>query len=131
MDVEKTATGLKDCAEKMGHIVDGTNMVLTEMRLQQDTLIQSQQEERIRMQELYSGERDKIRKHYGRIILALVLTIVLILGSIVGAVIYVLNRFEISDIPIGYTQNAYNEVGGDNIINDGIHFTYESDMNGN
>lgn len=122
MDVEKTASELKHCTEKLGDIAEGTNIALTEMRIQFDTMVQSQQEERIRMQELYSGERDKIRKHYGHIILALVLTIVLILGTVVGAVMYVFSNY---DIMTGYVQDLYIGNDGTNTIYDGIHFNSE------
>lgn len=106
--VTDTAEHLEKQAETVKRMAEGTNIAMAEMRLQMETLTAVHKEEKADM-----------RKHYGRIIMALILVICLIIGSIVGGVIYVLANY---DIEFGYTQNAYNEVGGDNIINDGIHF---------
>lgn len=115
----QTLTHLENTAKEIEHYTEGANMALTEMRLQFETLAEMQKEERLEQQRSFCDQMDKMRKHYGRIIAGLVVSLCLILGGIIGGTIYVLSAY---DIAFGYTQNAYNDIGGDNIINDGIHF---------
>lgn len=107
-------------AEKLKEIASGANVALTEMRLQFETMMEIQKEERLERERMYNEEKEHMRKRYGRIILGLILTICLILGSFVGGAIYLFTNF---DIAFGtYIQKP--NVGGDgnSTIYDGIHF---------
>lgn len=124
--VTKEVKNVAKKAETVVNAVDSANLALTEMRLQFDTLSEIQKEERIEYQKMHNesikeimDRHDKDIKHWKHICMALILTLTLFIGGIAGGVIYFLSNY---DIAFGYTQNAYNEVGGDNIINDGIHF---------
>lgn len=125
MDTEKNnlnsqVENLNQEAEKLKEVAIGANVALTEMRIQFETMMEMQKEERLERERMYNEEKDKMRKHYGRIILGLILTLCLILGGIIGGTIYLLTNF---DIAFGtYIQEP--NVGGDgnSTIYDGIHF---------
>ena len=91
--------------------------LIAQSMIQFDTMAEVQKEERLELNRMHNEEMDKMRKHYGRIILALILTLALLLGGIIGGVVYVLSNFEFET----YSQEAY--IGGDgtNNINDGLH----------
>lgn len=104
---------------------DDTKIALTEMRLQFETLLEMQKEERIELSKIKKEELDGLResfekqtKHLKHIIIGLILTLCLILGSIVGGAIYILANF---DIVIPYYQDAHVGGDGESNINDGIH----------
>lgn len=111
--LKNQAETVNNQAKEVKKMADGASIAMAEMRLQMETLV-----------EVHKEEKADMRKHYGRIIMALILIICLIIGSIVGGVIYVLSNYDIG--VVNYTQNAYSEVGGDNIINDGIHYDSNS-----
>lgn len=116
---QNVASKIDNHVKQANDYVSSANMAVTEMRIQFETLAEMQKEERIETQKLFKEEKDGMRKHYGRIIIGLIIALCVLIGSIAGAIIYILSNY---DIMMGYTQNAYNKVGGDNIINDGIHF---------
>lgn len=121
MDDEKMGVGI---AETIRSMTDKANAMAAETRLQFDTLVTIQKEERIEMQKLHNEDMDKLRKHYGRIIIGLIIALALFIGGLFGSVIYVLANY---DIVTGNTQDVY--VGGDgqSTINDGIHYNYDTD----
>lgn len=105
--------------------VDASNVALSEMRLQFDTLAEMQKEERIELAKIHKDEMDSMRqshekqvKHLKHIIIGLILTLCLIISGIVGSVIYVLANYDIE------TTYQYVTVGGDgeSNIHDGIHY---------
>ena len=100
--------------QKIAEMTDKANSMMAETRLQFDTLIEMQKDERIEMQKMFHEQLDKTRKHYGRIIISLVLTLVILIGGIVGTIGYILANFDI----IGTT---YQETYDSSVINDGIH----------
>lgn len=121
---------ISDEAEKLEEIASGVNVALTEMRLQFETMMEMQKEERTERERMYNEERierermhneekSEMRKHYGRIIIGLILTICLILGSIIGGAIYIFSNFDFA--VADFTQSV--DIGGDGnpIIYDGIH----------
>lgn len=125
--MEKVAENLKDNAKKLEDNArelesqsDRTNLALAEMRLQFETMMEMQKQERADMAKLHAETEDKIRKHYGRIILGLILTICLILGGIIGGAIYLFSNF---DIDFGtYIQEPTVGGNGNSTIYDGIHY---------
>lgn len=118
--MEELVNNLKDNVEKLDEVSSRTDLALTEMRLQFETMMEMQKEERIETQKMHNEEKDKMRKHYGRIIIGLILTLFLILGSIIGGTIYLVTNFEFATIEYG--QDI--QIGGDGnpTINDGIHY---------
>lgn len=92
--------------EKLNQATGEANMLATQFHLQFET-----------MAELQKTERENIHKHYGRIILGLILTLLILLGSIIGGAIYLFTNYD-----IGYFQSA--TVGGDGTANiyDGVHY---------
>lgn len=110
-------------AEKLKEIASGANVALTEMRLQFETMMEMQKEERLERERMYNDEKDKMRKHYGRIIIGLILTICLILGSIMGAAIYIFSNFEFA---FETYQDVHSDNNGTSTIYDGIHLDSNS-----
>lgn len=96
--------------------------MMAETRLQFDTLVTMQHEERIEMQKMFNEQLEKQRKHYGNIILGLIIALVILIGGIVGGAAYILSNY---DIVTGTYQEVY--VGGDgsSTIEDGIHINDE------
>lgn len=115
MDDEKMGVGI---AETIRSMTDRANAMAAETRLQFDTLVTMQKDERIEMQKLHNEDMDKLRKHYSRIIIGLILTLAIFIGGLFGAVIYFLANYEIST-------TTFQEVYDEGTINDGIHYRYD------
>ena len=120
---------MKAAAEKMENAArtlekesEGMNAYAAETRLQFDTLVQLQMQERQAIEKRHSEETKDIRKHYGRIIAGLIITLVVILGAIVGSIVYVFANYDIGVI------STYQEVdSSDNSVSniwDGIECNY-------
>lgn len=62
---------LNNKAKELEHIFEGTNMALTEMRIQFDTLCEIQKGERLEMQKIHNEEKRSIHQRYHRIIACL------------------------------------------------------------
>lgn len=119
--VTKEVKNVAKKAETVVNAVDSANLALTEMRLQFDTLSEIQKEERIEYQKMHNesireimDRHDKDIKHWKHICMALILTLALFIGGIVGAVAYVLHNYDFAYIEQGN--------GDYNTINDGIHY---------
>lgn len=117
--MEKMAKELDNRATELDDMSSRTDIALKEMRLQFETMMEMQRQERADMAKLHGEENEKLRKHYGRIILGLILTICLILGTIIGGAIYIFSNFEFT---FGTYQDVYSDNNGTATINDGIHF---------
>lgn len=105
--------------------VDASNVALSEMRLQFDTLAEMQKEERIELAKIHKDEMDSERashekqiKHLKHIIIGLILTLCLIIGGIIGCCAYVLTSFD----TFTFFQDASIGGDGESNIHDGIHF---------
>lgn len=120
--MEKAIENLNEQAEKLKHIAGSTDLAISEMRIQFETLAEMQKEERLVTQEMHNKEMESVRKHYGRIIMGLILTIVLIIGSLVGAAIYLFTNFEFT---FGSYQELHSGSNGSSTIYDGIHYDLE------
>ena len=74
-------------------------------------------EERESMRKQNIEEKESMRKHYQRIIFSISLVLLLIVGSLVGGLIYLFSNYD-----IGYEvyQEVSAEGGGDSTIEDGI-----------
>lgn len=128
--MEKAIETLQESAKELDKMAAGTNMALTEMRVQFETLASMQQQERLEIQRMHHEEiskiierNDKQLAHWKHICIALIVVIAIFIGSIIGAAVYVLNNFEFGV----FTQD--NSVGGDGSpqILDGIHINTDTD----
>lgn len=110
--------GINHLTDKVNKMTDTAEAMMAETRLQFDTLIAMQSDERKEMRHAFHEEKEKMRKHYGRIIAGLILTLVIILGAIIGGAVYIFSNYDI--------QTVYQDVnvGGDgsSTIFDGIHY---------
>ena len=68
----------------------------------------------------HAEEKDSMRKHYQRIIFSISLVLLLIVGSLVSAALYVYSNFDFKFQP-SYSQSVSAEGGGDATNEDGIH----------
>ncbi len=102
--------------EKVDSMVKEGDMLLAGANLYVTSLIESYKEERLETQRLHEKEV----RHWKHVVIALVLTLAIFIGSVVGGAIYVLTNF---DIMTGEFAQAI-DIGGDGnpIINDGIHY---------
>ena len=117
---------MKAAAEKMENAArtlekesEGMNAYAAETRLQFDTLVQLQMQERQAIEKRHSEETKDIRKHYGRIIAGLIITLMIIMGGIVGTVVHIFSTYEL--IP-SFEQTVTASGNGDSVINDGITY---------
>lgn len=126
----KAIESLNEKAEELASVTSGTNLALSEMRIQFETLAEMQKEERIETQRMHNEAVDKLMErhakeiaHWKHICIGLVVTICLIIGSLVGAAIYLVSNFEF-EFQDGYELNQNIDIGGngDPQIHDGIHF---------
>lgn len=109
---------LKTPIEGMSQQMDAA---MAEARLNMDMLLESQKEERQMIEERHSNDMEKLRKHYAKIILGLVLTLVILVGSALGGIIYVLCNYDIGIVT--YAQDVYADNGSTSTVEDGIHFS--------
>lgn len=130
--VNKVTKEVKNVAKKAENAVtaiDNANLALTEMRLQFDTMAEIQKEERLEYQKMHNEamakkdeQHEKEIKHWKHICMALILTIALFIGGLVGTAVYLLTNFEFAY----YTeQNVDSNDNSVSTINDGIHVTSE------
>lgn len=117
---------LNEKAEKLSDIVGSTDLALAEMRLQFETMMEMQKEERLASQKMHNEEKAQIQeshakeiKHWKHVVVGLILTLCLVIGGVVGTVAYFLTNFDIA--VSDYAQSI--DIGGDGnpIIYDGIH----------
>lgn len=113
----KTLDHLETAAKKIENYTEGANMALTEMRLWNDTMAEMYKEERLEQQKSYCDQMDKMRKHYGKIIVGLIIALCILISGAVGGLFYVLQNFDF----VTYYQEL-NENGGDANLYDGIHY---------
>lgn len=111
---------MSEINERISETTDKLNAMMAETRLQFDTLVTMQKDERIELQKMHHEEMEKVRKHYGKIIFGLIIALVLLLGGIIGSAIYVFSTYDFETV---YQDNY---VGGDGsaTIYDGIHYNY-------
>lgn len=113
--------------EKINQAIDVTNVATAQAAVALDTMLQLQKEKDTEylttienMDKRNIEERANIRKHYQKIILALALTLLLIIGSLIGGVVYVLSNFDF-EFGTSYSLDVSAEGGGDATNEDGIH----------
>lgn len=128
--MDKAVERLNESAKKLDEMTDVANLKLTETLLQFDTMVQAQKEERVETTRMHNEAIEKIMErhakdiaHLKHIIIGLIITICLIIGSLVGAAIYLVSNFEF-EFQDGYELNQNIDIGGngDPQIHDGIHF---------
>lgn len=99
---------------KVDEMKNRAEAMMAETRMQFDTLVTMHSDERREMRQAFQAEKDKMRKHYGRIIAGLIIALTALLGGIIGGFVYVVSNFDI----IGAT---YQETYDESQIQDGIH----------
>lgn len=115
---------LNERAKELENVTSGTNLALSEMRIQFETLAEMQKEERIETQKMHNEAVDKLMErhakevaHWKHIVIGLILVIALFVGGLIGTAVYIFSTYDF----IGLDQII--DIGGDGspIINDGIH----------
>lgn len=116
MPNNKNTTGTR-LSNEINSITARAETMMAETRLQFDTLIATQQSERMELHKMHQEEMHKVRKHYGRIIAGLIVTLAILLGGIIGGAVYIFSNYEF------HSYNQTSTVGGDgtSTINDGVH----------
>ena len=113
-----TSEKMEETAKKLDNAAKTADAVVAETRLHFDTLVQLQMEERQQSEERHAREKEQMRKHYGKIIIGLIITLFLLIGGIFGTVFYLFSDYEFA--------TAYQEqsIGGDGnpIIYDGVYY---------
>lgn len=122
---------LKMAERVMDETVSAANVAMAQSTVALDTMLQLQSDERKekdrsflealdKIEARHAEDRDKMRKHYQRIIIAISLVLFLIVGSLIGGVIYVVSNFDFEFEP-SYSLDVSAEGGGDATNEDGIH----------
>lgn len=116
---------IKMATEKINESVEKTNLLGTEMILTFDTMAQIYADkEKLLLEKMEAAEvrhveeKAGMRKHYQRIILSISLVLVLIIGSLIGGLIYLFSNYDLS---YEIYQEVSAEGGGDSTVEDGIH----------
>lgn len=126
-----------EMAEKLmneaNNAIDATNVANAQFAAAVDTILQIQKEKDSEYllaiqntENRHIEDKANMRKHYQKIILSLSLVLLLIVGSLIGGVIYVVSNFDFEFVP-SYSQDISAEGGGDATIEDGIHINDWSD----
>lgn len=122
---------LKMAERVMDETVSAANVAMAQSTVALDTMLQLQSDERKekdrsfletldKIEARHAEDREKDRKHYRKIILAMALTYSLFVGAVIGGIIYVVSNFDFGFEP-SYSQDISAEGGGDATIEDGIH----------
>lgn len=123
-----------EMAEKlMNETVNAANVAMAQSSIALDTMLQLQSDERKEkdkaflemldsMEARHAEDMEKVRKHYQKIILSIAMVLLLIVGSLIGGLIYVISSYDIS---FQTYQQVSAEGGGDSTIEDGIRFNQE------
>lgn len=100
----------------------------TQTALMTDTILQLQKEKDCEwmaridsIDERHLKEKSEMRKHYQKIIFTISLALLLIVGSLIGGLIYLLSNY---DIGFEVYQEVSAEGGGDSTVEDGIRYNY-------
>lgn len=123
---------LEMAAEKLEKTVEEVNQVEERLMCQYDTmselffeekklLLDQLADERKRYDEAekrHAEKEEAILRRDGRIMLAISLALLLVIGSLIGAIIYVTSNY---DIAYEVYQDVSAEGGGDSTVEDGIH----------
>lgn len=104
--------------DQVNELAERANAMMAESRLRFEVLVTTQKDERIEMQKLHDAEKEKMRKHYGRIIFGLILALSLLLGGIIGGAIYLFSNYDFKVV----NQEMYIGGDGNSTIYDGIHY---------
>lgn len=83
-----------------------------------DTMAQMYKDERSEILANAAKERESIRKHYQKLLLAMALLMSLIIGGLILGTAYLVSNF---DIAFGNSQTVYANGGGSATNQDGIH----------
>lgn len=124
---------LKMAERVMDETVSAANVAMAQSTVALDTMLQLQSDERKekdrsflealdKIEARHAEDRDKMRKHYQRIIVSISLVLLLIVGSLVGGLIYIVSSYDIS---FQTYQEVSAEGGGDSTIEDGIKFNQQ------
>lgn len=124
---------LKMAERVMDETVSAANVAMAQSTVALDTMLQLQSDERKekdrsflealdKMEARHAEDRDKMRKHYQRIIVSISLVLLLIVGSLIGGLIYIVSSYDIS---FQTYQEVSAEGGGDSTIEDGIKFNQQ------
>lgn len=120
-------------AEKlMNETVNAANVAMAQSSIALDTMLQLQSDERKEkdkaflemldsMEARHAEDREKVRKHYQRIILTLALSLLLIIGGLVGGMVYLFANF---DFGVATYQDVSVGNDGDSTIEDGINIEH-------
>lgn len=125
---------LKMAERVMDETVSAANVAMAQSTVALDTMLQLQSDERKekdrsflealdKIEARHAEDRDKMRKHYQRIIIAISLVLLLIVGSLIGGLIYLVSNY---DIGFQVYQEVSSEGGGDSTVEDGIRYNYPS-----
>lgn len=112
--MEKLREQLESNADRLKEVADEINRAEETFMCQYDTMSQLFFEEK----KLLLAQMDAMRKHYGKIILTISLTLLLVIGSLIGGLIYLISNY---DIAYEVYQDVSAEGGGDSTVEDGIH----------
>lgn len=111
---------LQSITERLEECLEHTDAVASKARLQLDAFAEIQSEERVKIQTMHKEEMADMRKYYTRIIMGLIITLVILLGSIIGGTIYVLANY---DFAVATYQTQDIADGGSANIYDGINIS--------
>lgn len=118
--MEEARKKLEKSAEDLEQLTSRTSIALSEMRLQFEAITEIQKDERETMYKVHQEEIEKVRKHYGKIVCGLLMTIILLIVGVIGGVIYVFHNYDFQSYSL--TQDMNIGGAGENTINDGLHF---------
>lgn len=125
MEYIKMAERLMDEAN---NAIEFTNVANAQFAAAMDTVLQIQKEKDSEyllaiqnMENRHIEDKANMRKHYQKIILSLSLVLLLIVGSLIGGLVYLVSNY---DIGFQVYQEVTSEGGGDSTIEDGFQFTH-------
>lgn len=105
---------LETAVEKLEDTLEKANQSEEKFMCQYDTMSQLFFEK----EKLLLSQMDSMRKHYQKIIISISLVLLIIVGSLIGGLIYLVSNY---DVAFEVYQEVSAEGGGDSTVEDGIH----------
>lgn len=123
--MEARVDKLETAVEKLEETLEKANKSEEKLMCQYDTMSQLFfEKEKVYLEKMdesekrHLEEKASMRKHYQRIIVSISLVLLLIVGSLIGGLIYLISNY---DVAFEVYQDVSAEGGGDSTVEDGIH----------
>lgn len=125
MDIIEGMEILEMAATELDKAIERAEAAQASSLMYTDTMAQMYKDERSEILANAAKERESIRKHYQKLLLAMALLMSLIIGGLILGTAYIISNF---DIAFGNSQDVSVGGNGDSTIESGIYINPDGDV---